>query len=204
MHPLVLALGLVFDVLISAGHEGRPASCPHFPQHRCNLGAAGERAWSPIVADAATRILRSHGVTVARRPADFKGSFSVADAVFIHFDGSNPPCRSGASIGYHRSADAAGARAWRELYGRYFPFHFQPDNFTAGLRDYYAFRQVKASDASLVLELGEITCPVQRAWLAPRLEWEGALIAYFLSRRMGKGNVPDPGPYRPATVPPRR
>lgn len=195
MHPVVLALGLTFDVLISAGHEGRPASCRDFPQHRCNLGAAGERSWTPIVADAATRILRLHGVKVARRPADFSGKFRVTDAVFIHFDGSNPACQSGASIGYHRSADAAAARAWRELYGRYFPFHFQPDNFTTGLHDYYAFRQVQATDASLVLELGEITCPRQHAWLAPRLQWEGALIAYFVSRRIGKGDVPDPGPF---------
>lgn len=196
MHPVVLALGFAFDVLISAGHEGRPASCPSFPQHHCNLGAAGEREWSPIVADAATRILRRHGVTVARRPADFTGTYDVSDAVFIHFDGSNPPCQSGASIGYHRHADAPAAAAWRELYSRYFPFRFQPDNFTTGLRDYYAFRQVRAADASLVIELGEITCPSQHAWLARRLEWEGALIAFYLSQRIGKGNVPDPGPYR--------
>ncbi|HKU81789.1 MAG TPA: hypothetical protein VJP76_06420 [Candidatus Tumulicola sp.] len=147
------------------------------------------------MADAATRILRRHGITVARLPADFGGTYHVADAVFIHFDGASPPCQSGASIGYHRATSAVAARAWRELYGRYFPFRFQPDNFTVGLRDYYAFRQVRATDASLVLELGEITCPAQHAWLAPRLQWEGAFIAYFLSRRIGKGNVPDPGPY---------
>ena len=42
---------LAYDVLISAGHEGRPASCARFPQHHCNLGASGEREWTPIVAD---------------------------------------------------------------------------------------------------------------------------------------------------------
>src|SRR5690242_5690400 len=52
-----------FDVLISAGHEGRPESCPHFPKHKCNLGTAGEREWTPVVADEATRILRAHGYT---------------------------------------------------------------------------------------------------------------------------------------------
>ena len=66
---------LTYDVLISAGHEGRPASCAHFPQHHCNLGATGERAWTPIVADAATRILREHGVSVVRLPADFSGQY---------------------------------------------------------------------------------------------------------------------------------
>ena len=62
------------------------------------------------------------------------------------------------------------------LYGSYWPYGFQPSNFTAGLREYYAYRQVDASDASMVLELGEITCPVQHAWLEPRLHWEGALL----------------------------
>ncbi len=192
MLPLLLATALNFDVLISAGHEGRPASCARFPQHACNLGASGERAWTPIVADAATKILREHGISVARLPADFDGRYTVRAALFIHFDGSARPCSSGASIGYHRDRDAAAAHAWRKLYAAYFPFRFQPDNFTIGLRDYYAFRQVDASNGALVLELGEITCPAQRAWLARRLQWEGALIAYFLSAWMGKGNVPAP------------
>jgi hypothetical protein len=190
---LVLGASLVFDALISAGHEGRPASCPRFPQHKCNLGAAGERDWNPIVADEATRILRDHGVTVARLPADFDGEYKVGAAVFIHFDGSEPPCRSGASIGYHRDADQAAAQAWRALYAPLFPFPFEADNFTQNLRNYYAFRQVDSQSGSLVLELGEITCPAQHAWLEPRLKWEGALIAHFISVLIGKGDVPDPG-----------
>jgi hypothetical protein len=182
------------DVLLSAGHEGRPASCAHFPQHHCNLGAAGERAWTPIVADTATRILRQHGVSVVRLPADFAGKYSVGAAVFIHFDGAIPACRSSASIGYAKSeANATAATAWRRLYGRYWPFGFQPDNFTEGLREYYAFSQVDAQKGSLVLELGEITCPAQRAWLTERLQWEGALLAHFLSEQIEKGKVPDPG-----------
>jgi hypothetical protein len=196
MHALLFAVALLRDdVLVSAGHEGRPASCARFPSHRCNLGASGERDWTPIVADAATKVLRAHGLTVARLPADFSGSYRVGAAVFIHFDGSAPPCRSSASVGYGHKADAAAAAAWRRLYGSHWPFGFQPDNFTAGLRDYYAYRQVDARRASLVLELGEITCSAQRAWLAPRLQWEGALIAYFLSRLIGKGSVPNPGAF---------
>jgi hypothetical protein len=189
---LLAANTLTYDVLISAGHEGRPASCAHFPQHHCNLGAAGERDWTPVVADAATAILRKHGVTVARLPADFEGRYKVDAAVFIHFDGAAPPCSSAASIGYPKKSDAAAARAWRELYGTYWPFGFEPDNFTVGLRQYYAYKQVDARDASMVIEFGEVTCPAQHAWLASRLHWEGALTAYFLSRLMRKGNVPHP------------
>ena len=180
----VLAAALIapsyYDVLISAGHEGRPASCADFPKRACNLGASGERAWTPIVADAASRALRAAGLRVERLPADFAGTYDVKVALFIHFDGSRTPCSSGASIGYHdrRSFDAA--KRWRVQYGEVFPFRFQPDNFTEGLRDYYAFRQVHASRGALVLELGELTCPAQRAWLAPRLQWEGTKIAHFI------------------------
>jgi hypothetical protein len=113
----------------------------------------------------------------------------------LHFDGADPACTSGASIGFHTSASEAGAKAWHRLYSPYFPFRWEPDDFTMGLRDYYAYKQVEAADASMVLELGEVSCPAQRAWLQPRLQWEGALLAYFLSQRTGKGGVPDPGAY---------
>lgn len=184
---LVLAVATVqpvyhADFLISAGHEGRPASCARFPHRRCSLGTPGERAWTPIVADAATRILRGEGFTVAREPADFTGAFDVKAAVFIHFDGNDKPCSTGASIGYHTPADAAAAALWRRMYSHVFPFRFMPDNFTLNLRDYYGFHQVRARDGALVLEMGEMTCPVQRAWLAPRLQEQGAIVARFLRR----------------------
>jgi hypothetical protein len=43
-----------------------------------------------------------------------------------------------------------------------------------------------------VLELGEITCPAERAWLAPRLNAIGDLIAYAIARIAGKGHLSDP------------
>jgi hypothetical protein len=180
------------DVLISAGHEGRPASCVRYPKRACNLGTAGEREWNPIVADEATRVLREHGVSVLREPADFDGEFQVDAAIFIHFDGNEKPCASGASIGYHSKQSVPAARLWKEIYSAYFPGPWEPDNFTSNLENYYGFRQVDASDAALVLELGELTCPAQRAWLEPRLKFDGDLLAYFLSHLIGKGDVPLP------------
>lgn len=184
------------DVVVQAGHEGRPASCARFPQHHCNLGATGEVLWTPIVADEVARVLRAHGVSVARLPADFDGRYVADAAVFIHFDGNDKPCSTGASIGYLRPSSKAAADAWRAYYGKYFPFQFMPDNFTGNLRFYYANRQVRTTDGALVLELSEIDCPVQRAWNAPRLVWQGDLLAHFLSTLIGKGNVPDPGPFK--------
>jgi hypothetical protein len=196
MLHLLFAAIVNADVLISAGHEGRPASCAYFPQHACNLGAAGERAWTPIVADAATRMLRAHGVNVAREPADFAGMYNVDVAIFVHFDGIVPACKSGASIGYFDDAASRNAAGqWRALYEPLFPFTFMPDNFTVGLREYYGYRQVDARDGALVLELGEITCPAQHAWLASRLEALGDLIAYYVSLTIGKGDVPLPAKF---------
>lgn len=193
MIALVLAATLQSaDVLISAGHEGRPASCARYRKRACNLGTSGERAWNPIVADEATRVLREHGVRVIREPADFDGNFSVSAAIFIHFDGNDKPCSSGASIGYHDIRFTSAARAWKAVYSTYFPYQWEPDNFTSNLENYYGFKQVDASDAALVLEFGELTCPAQRAWLQPRLRLVGDLLAYFLSSLVGKGDVPLP------------
>jgi len=181
---VLAAVTATADVLISAGHQGRPASCVHFPKHKCNLGTAGERELTPRVADQAARVLRADGFSVIRKPADFNGMFAVRDAVFIHFDGNTSRCRSGASIGYHREQDKPAAGAWRSLYRKYWKFRFQPDNFTDNLSNYYGFRQVDASDAALVLEMGELTCPGQNAWLRPRIETLGQLVARFIESRI--------------------
>lgn len=181
-----------YDVLVSAGHEGRPQSCARFPQHHCNLGAAGERPWNTIVANEVTRVLRDHGVRVVRLPADYAGTYDVRVAVFIHFDGASPPCTSAASVGYPSSSERTVAAGWKRLYERFFPYGFRPDNFTAGLREYYAYKQTRASQGAFVLELGEITCPAQRRWLAPRLTFDGALIAYWIGRLVDRGRIPLP------------
>lgn len=174
------------DVLIQAGHEGRPASCARFPGRPCNLGAAGERELTPVVANAAAAWLRADGLHVVRVPADFVGRYRVRAAIFIHFDGSVPPCTSGASIGYPPASKAA-AIGWRRFYGARFPFRFMPDNFTAGLRQYYGYRSVEPNANTLVLEMGEITCPAQRAWLVPRAHELGEWIAQFIVGRLRKG-----------------
>lgn len=183
---IVRAEPITADVLIGAGHEGRPQSCALFPKRACNLGAAGERAATPIVADEAARRLRAAGFRVARVPADYLGHYRVRAAIFIHFDGADPVCTTGASIGYPPGS-AGAARAWRTFYSQFFPFRFMPDNFTASLAHYYGYRTVDPNPNTLVLELGEITCPTQRAWLVPRLRYLGDLIARFVQQRLTGG-----------------
>ncbi len=183
------------DVLIQAGHEGRP-DCDREPKSLCrNTGATGEIAWTPVVADEATRVLRAAGVTVIRRPAFLTGTYHVKDAIFIHFDGNAKHCSSGASVGYPlRAHSAQAAAAWKALYKAAIPFGFERDNFTPNLAHYYGYNHVAATDAAMVIEGGETTCPAQHAWMQTHLKFEGALIAHFISERIGKGHVPLPSP----------
>lgn len=58
---------------------------------------------------------------------------------------------------------------------------------------YYGFKPTTASRGMLLVELGEISCLEQAQWLKPQLKFLGALIAHFLSQRIGKGNIPAPG-----------
>ncbi len=186
------------DVLIQAGHEGRP-DCDREKASVCNNTGApappGEIRWTPIVANEATRVLRAAGVTVLREPAYLAHTYAVRDAVFVHFDGSETPCATGASVGYKPPSKAA-ADAWKALYKPIFPFAYQDDNFTDHLANYYGFKHVIASDGAFVLEFGEMSCPAQHAWLEKRLTYLGDLLAHFLSVRIGKGNVPMPAPVR--------
>ncbi len=182
------------DVLVQAGHEGRP-DCLREPLRLCNnTGTPGEIDWAAIVADETTRVLRAHGVTVLRKPAALPGDYHVKVAVFLHFDGSTTPCSSGASVGYpKRARSREAATAWKKLYARFWPYGFESDNFTKTEAGYYGFSHTKdVADSAVLIEGGEITCPRQRAWLAPRLRFEGRLIAYYVAQRLGRAGVPMP------------
>ncbi len=188
----------VADVLIQAGHEGRTTGA---------IGTSSkwgaEIKWTPIVADEATRILREAGVSVIRKNAFIDDDrYQVKVAVYLHFDGSDSPCRSGASIGYRYDAHRPGAAAWKALYSQYWPFKWMPDNFTPDLREYYGFRYTTVSDCALVIEFGELTCEQQAIWLRDNLKGIGYVLAHFISKRIGKGNVPQPGVVYEQTQPP--
>jgi hypothetical protein len=177
------------DVLVQAGHEGRPQSCAVFHVKACNLGAAAagirEPEWNAIVADEATRALRADGFTVLRRPADWPGGDVAREAVFIHFDGSSPACGSGASIGFPASTSRGFVDAWEDAYRAWFPFRFVGENFTENEQRYYGFHRVVAPEKMLI-EFGELTCPAQRAWMEPRLREMGDRLAAFLAAQLAR------------------
>jgi hypothetical protein len=171
------------DVVVQAGHEGRPASCAPNHVHACNIGASSsagrEIVWTPIVADAITAALRAAGLRVARRPADYPQHDTARVAIFIHFDGSEPACASGSSVGFPATTSHAFVAAWERTYRAEFPYKFVGENISSNEERYYGFHKVDAPQKMLI-EYGEITCPAQAAWLAPRLHQLGALTARFI------------------------
>jgi hypothetical protein len=175
------------DVVIQAGHQGRPASCAPLHVKKCNLGAspaAGrERDWTPVVADAAARALRRAGLRVVRRPADHREHDRARFAAFIHFDGAVPACASGASAGFPLGGDPAPAARWRAFYAPQFPFAYRGANITTNESGYYGFRAVDAPE-KLLVEFGELTCPAQARWMHPRLAWLGRRLAAFIESEL--------------------
>ncbi len=174
------------DVVVQAGHEGRPESCVRLHVKACNIGTGGpgarERDWTAVVADETTRILREARYMVIRRPADYAEHDTARAAVFLHFDGSKP-CASGASVGFPGTTGRAFVDAWEKPYRAWFPFRFVGENFTANERQYYGFRKVDAPQKMLI-EFGEMTCPAQFAWMRPRLHDLGRRLAEFLMTQL--------------------
>lgn len=205
----------MIDVVIAAGHEGgvRNSGATGSTKTWGTAGIPGgpaERDLTPLIADAATVALRDAGFTVERSSAFYRDKLKCKLAVAVHLDGSATRCASGASIGYPIGRPAGSnkpaADAWRDIYSTVWPFKWMPDNFTKNLSGYYGYAWTSTTDAELVLELGELTCPDQHAWLVPRIEsgWLGKVVAHWIAQRLGDpdGLVPMPAPFdeAPATV----
>ena len=182
---LYQSLKAPISVVIQAGHEGRTCG---------NTGAVckndKEVEWNIKVADMTAKQLEAWGIDVKRVPADTL-PMRAKIAVAIHFDSAKQHCRSGASVGYlDNNASHSFAQHWKAIYKSYFPFVWHADNFTENLKNYYAYHVISA-EKFVVLELGEITCQKQTAWLKPRLRKISMLIAYAVASELGR-EVPKP------------
>jgi N-acetylmuramoyl-L-alanine amidase len=166
-------------VFIQEGHVGRLTG---------NIGSVHrgikEMDWNHLVGDEVERILKKEGIDVATSGARIPIT-NATIAVALHFDGSNKPCSTGASIGHDDSSPSRSmARRWKQEYSEFFPFKWHRDNFTENLSQYYGFSRVSASKGFLVLELGEITCDKQMDWLKPRLNQVASTIAHFIIKEL--------------------
>ena len=182
------------DVVIQAGHEDTPDD---------KTGGEGplgnEIDWTPIVANEAVRLLRAAGVNAIKETAHIKVThqkYRCKLALFIHFDAPDHG-ESGPSVGYDHPSDASAAKEWKDLYKEFFPFNdtWQPDNFTEDEHKYYGFKFTATSDAEFLIELGDLQSLRQAQWLKPRLKWLGNLIAHYVSKRIGQGDIAKPAAF---------
>ena len=69
-------------------------------------------------------------------------------------------------------------------YRAFFPFRFVGENITSNEAHYYGYRKVTTPGKSMLVEFGEMTCPAQERWLAPRLHELGVQLAEFLGAEL--------------------
>jgi hypothetical protein len=108
--------------------------------------------------------------------------------VALHQDGSSNQNVRGASVGYPSKTEAESARLgdiWKSLYQLAgYPSGFRPDNYTAALSGYYAWRRSTA-DANLLIEHGFATNRADDNWMWDNLELIAATNAAAIMRYLG-------------------
>ena len=162
-------LSLEYDVILQPGH---------FLLERCcnnRTGTEGtvenrtvyEQDFVAFVSLQIAKILTERNVSVLVIPADknrFSSKLQTKVFLAIHLDGANKQCTSGSSLGYGMERDVLGAHAVGLALSRARGIgydEFLKDNFTAALKDYYAFARIQSSVFEAVVELAELSCPEQ-------------------------------------------
>ena len=180
------------DVVIQAGHQNTPDGTTGGESQY-----GKEIEWTPVVADEAVRILKGAGVDAIKIDASIKSQstgYRCKLATFVHFDDPDSG-ETGPSVGYPVGMGNEGAaQQWKTLYKSFWPFPetWHADNYTNDLRGYYGYRYTQTTDAEFLIEFGDLQSERQALWMKPRLKWLGALLAHYLSKRTGLGNVPVP------------
>ena len=118
----------------------------------------------------------------------------------LHCDGSTSNRAHGASVGYPSyvaSESQVYAQLWKyahRLAG--YRWGFRPDNYTAALRRYYYYDNIKAP-ARLVIEHGFLTTPVEERWLFANVDRVAAGHALAIDAYFGTLNQPPTEPEDP-------
>jgi hypothetical protein len=145
-----------------------------------------------VITQRATDILRKHGVTVIHEDASLDKDYFVDLAVFCHFDGSTNPDAKKASVGYDDPTDKPASDDWKAAYSTIWNYGWHADNFTSNLSGYYGYKYTYTQDSEFVIEFGTISNDEVAFWIKERLLYLGEFLAWWISKRIAKGNVPKP------------
>lgn len=178
------------DVFIQAGHKGRTSGATGASNPRVGLS---ELADIPVITQRATDRLRAAGVSVIHEDASLSGEYRVALAVFCHFDGAVNAAVQKASVGYDDPTDKPAADAWKKDWVEAgWEWGFHSDNFTSNLSGYYGYKYTRTTDAEFVIEFGTISNDFIARWIKDRLLYIGDVLAWSISKRIGKGSIAKP------------
>lgn len=152
----------------------------HFGVTVGETGTQGEIPFNSAVAVKVKELLEKSGLQVALLDAAIPKRNDLFDVfISVHADGSMNPDANGFSVGYPDDAGAL-ARALKLEYEKT-GIRFRGFNTTRALKNYYAFRKVRAR-AKAILECGFLTNPSERAWLNEHLDIvAGAIVRAVLS-----------------------
>ena len=189
------------DVLLQPGHWKRTKGATG-GTGKLDGTTYNEKDLTPVVVERAAARLRSAGYSVfvvAADDWDDTEGANVKIAVSVHFDSSSSPCSTGTSFGYNDPTDKPFADVLRSAWLPWIDpsVRIMPDNFTRALAGYGDFADWTTTDAELVWEICELSCPDQLRWILPRLEWAGDILAHSIDAKLGGSAIGHPEATRP-------
>lgn len=152
--------GTEYDVIIQAGHYNRKTG---------KTGGTGkyvtEQQVAAFVAQSVRQQLSNTDIRLLIIDADnFSKPLKTKIFLSLHTDSSANPCSVGPSVGIAGGSDRKGmhsiALALAITLG-IDPEEFMKDNYTTNLSGYYAYKRVSSSYIEGVLEMSELSCPLQ-------------------------------------------
>ena len=123
----------IYDIIVQMGHVGRKKGA---------TGAPGERDWTEKLGKAMKPLLKKSGLKFRIMGADnwLKKKPNKAKIFFsLHYDGSTNKNARGFSCGYPVGTNQRFKDAMAMSYKQFTEFNQRPDNYTKGLRNYYAW-----------------------------------------------------------------
>lgn len=115
--------------------------------------------------------------------------------IALHQDGSVNAAARGASVGYPAgSGNERWAQAWKARYAKAgWPGGFRPDNYSAGLRNYYAWKRTSAP-FRVLMEHGFATNKADADWMWDNLDRVAQVHADTVAEMLGTVAPPPPPP----------
>jgi len=154
-----------FDLIIQMGHVGRT---------RGATGARNEQKFTKALGEALYKKMKKTNLKIRLMGADnwLKNKPNLCKCFFsIHYDGSLNKNAKGSSVGYPENSNPMFAHKMHNTYTKLSKFPQRRDNYTKGLKNYYAWRKnYVIADYYCLLEHGFGTNVYECGWMFLNIE----------------------------------